>query len=121
MKAEVGAMGGRGISKEGGAMGNMWIDEINKDKIGHMYKNLIMKPVMFHANLIICLFLFLPPAPQTRFFVLEAVSHVVQVGPLTCCVAEVDLELIPTVSTSSGLALQVSTSSLTFFVCLILT
>lgn len=79
-----------------------------------------MKPVMFHANLIICLFLFLLPAPQPRFFVLEAVSHVVQVGPLTCCVAEVDLGLIPTVSTSSGLALQVSTS-LTFFVCLILT
>lgn len=33
MKAEVGAMGGKGISKEGGATGNMWDDEIIKTKL----------------------------------------------------------------------------------------
>lgn len=68
MKGEVGVMGGKGISKEGGEMGNMWGDEINKDKIGHMDKNLIMKPVMFHANLIICLFLFLSSTPMAPLF-----------------------------------------------------
>lgn len=92
-------------------MGNMWGNETNKDKIGHMdKKSLIMKPVMFYAILINYLLVLVPPP-----FVFEAVSHVVQVGPLNCCVAEGDLELTPTVSTSSGLALQVS-ASLTFLV-----
>lgn len=91
-------------------MGNMWGDETNKDKIGHMDKNLIMKPVVFYAILNNYLLILAPPP-----FDFEAVSHVVQVGPLNCCVAEDDLELTPTVSTSSGLVLQVS-PSLTFLV-----
>lgn len=42
-------------------MGNMWGDETNKDKIGHMDKNLIMKPVVFYAILNNYLLILAPP------------------------------------------------------------